>query len=78
MTLWGPVFSCRFTDDDTLLNVGSNFHFYQFDVKDQFKKLHELRMHDSFIMNIICISNTVVLTSSFDKTIIKTDIKRKK
>ena len=75
--MWGPICGCKFTDDDTFLYVGSN-QIYQFDVKNQFEKLYEKSIHGAYITNIICLSNTIVLTSSIDKSIIKTDIKRKK
>ena len=75
--MWGPICGCKFTDDDTFLYVGSDL-IYQLDVKNQFEKLYEKSIHVNYITNIICISNTIVLTSSVDKSVVKTDIKRKK
>ena len=34
-------------------------------------------MHDGLISDIYCISNTIILTASWDKTIIKTDVSKK-
>ncbi|KAM3132608.1 hypothetical protein pb186bvf_015280 [Paramecium bursaria] len=42
-----------------------------------FKETYKSAIHSQPILNIYCITNTIILTSSIDKTIIKTDIIKK-
>ena len=71
------VYSFKFTEDSTLLYVGSIQYLYKFDVNNQFKELCKYEIHTSYINNILCISNTIILTASDDKNIIKTDVNKK-
>ena len=71
------VHSCRFTDDSALLYVGSQRLLYQFDVNNQFNQTLKYEIQDDYVNNIFCISNCIILTSSDDKTIIKTDIHKR-
>ena len=67
--------SCNFKDESKLLYIGTSFKLYQFYVSNKFKKLS--KMNINFVRNIYFISNTLILTSSYDK-IIKTDFNKKK
>ena len=35
------VYSCKFTEDSTMLFAGTNGYIYQFDVNNQFKELYK-------------------------------------
>ena len=72
-----PVYSFKFTEDSTLLYAGTFGYIYQFDINDQFKELFKEKIHKNYINNIYCISNTIILTASDDKTIINTDVSKK-
>ncbi|KAM3136084.1 hypothetical protein pb186bvf_011889 [Paramecium bursaria] len=66
----------KFTDDSQLLYVGIHSILYQFYSDNQFRILCKLKIHTSVIINIICITSLLILTSSCD-TILKTDVNRK-
>ncbi|KAM3133140.1 WD repeat-containing protein 33 [Paramecium bursaria] len=67
-------FSSKFTNDSTLLYVGDSYgQLNQFNVKDQFSLIQKLNIYQGLIYNILCISNSIFITSSSDGVIIKTD-----
>ena len=68
------VCSCKFSNDSKLFYVGTDSILYQYSVERKFKKVCKLNIHNDYIINIICISNTIVLTASLDHTIVKTNI----
>ncbi|KAM3131958.1 hypothetical protein pb186bvf_015971 [Paramecium bursaria] len=68
------IMSCNFTDDSQLLYVGIEKRLVQLSVKANFKTICILNLHKRQIASIYCISKTIILTSSFDNTIIKTDV----
>ena len=68
------VSSCKFTEDSQMLYVGIFKTLFQFRVNSKFKKICKLHLSDHNIYNIFCITNTLIITSSDDNTIIKTDV----
>ncbi|KAM3133137.1 WD repeat-containing protein 33 [Paramecium bursaria] len=68
------VTSLKFTDNSELLYVGIHSQIYQFHVNSNFKKLCIMQIHAFPIKNIFCMTNSIILTSSRDKYLIKTDV----
>ncbi|KAM3136066.1 U3 small nucleolar RNA-associated protein 13 [Paramecium bursaria] len=69
------VFISKFTDDSKFLYIGtSNGSLYCYDNDNDIKENFQKQIHSGGILNLYCITNYQVLTSSVDKTVIKTDI----
>ncbi|KAM3133139.1 WD repeat-containing protein 33 [Paramecium bursaria] len=68
------VTSLKFNQDSKLLYVGTHQIIFLFHVQSNFKKLCNIRIHTLHIKNIFCITDAIILTSSRDKYIIKTDV----
>ncbi|KAM3133763.1 hypothetical protein pb186bvf_014172 [Paramecium bursaria] len=69
---------CKFTEDSKLLYVGTFQLLYQIQVNNQFKKIGFMQIHQRSISNIYCLQNNVILTSSCDGTICKSEFINKK
>ena len=65
----------KFTDDNSYLFIGTGVGLLCcYDATNNFRQIYKSRIHSHSILNLFCISNSLVLTSSIDKRIIKTNI----
>ena len=60
----GIIIICKFTDDSTLLYVGTTIALYLFVVHSKFKLIFKYKLLKDYVTNIYCISNAMLLTSS--------------
>ncbi|KAM3131827.1 hypothetical protein pb186bvf_016077 [Paramecium bursaria] len=68
----------KFSDDSIYLYAGTaNGGIIQFDSQNLFQQLTSLMIHSKIVIQLICISNIILLTSSQDNYIIKTNISLK-
>ncbi|KAM3131954.1 Serine/threonine-protein kinase smu1 [Paramecium bursaria] len=74
----GLVYVCQFSQDSSLLYVGCGPNVFCYNLLNNFEKIFRLSIHKGGVLNIKTIQERYLITCSYDKTIRKTDIKRKK
>ena len=72
------IYVCLFSDDSSQFYIGYGPNVAIYNVAYNFKKVNRFTIHNKGVLNMKIVYNKYMITCSFDKTIRKIDIKRKK
>ncbi|KAM3135626.1 WD domain repeat-containing protein 55 [Paramecium bursaria] len=69
---------CRFSEDSQYLFIGTQLgNLIQYDNTKQFNEIYNQQIHQQGILNLFCITSNIILSSSFDRAVIKTHLTNK-